>query len=362
MGLMDKLNQLTQQLNNVADRLTNNAGSYQNIGGGQSVGAYGLGGLGNVYSTHENGVMESPVNQCEVAADNRKLTPYIDSFTDNTQYVEYIRNWFISTGVCNVAANGNCTQLQIQKTVSNQPFVENYNVFACKTQSDVDAVFKQIESYGVPVGTTVLIGYINFNTEQVNLAKHYKMQLIGVEGIQEINSAIDLADHKMPYIAFDKSQFVYVLATALNDKYKAQQQGYTGNTINDMAQGITASLNNIGEKTTQTVGQFVNNANVVTEHQVPNTEAPMNVQQVQLVKTEEQLATELAAEPIVVPAPEVSEVSLDKKSGISLYKSVEAQIENTEVSVAETLPEVEIPVAPVENKDASMKKSGVALG
>lgn len=350
MGLMDKLNQLTQKLNNAADRLTNNTGGQQgnvntqqftiNPNGATSSGTEGLGGLGNIYSTHENGVMESPVIPSVVTTDNRKLTTYIDKFIDNYQYSEYIRNWLVETGLFNVTANGNSLQAQMNTIVNNQPFVANYNLFVCRTQADADAALKQIETDGVPAGTTVLIGYINFNANQQNTAKYFKVQLIGVDGIQEINSAIDLADSKMPYITFDKSLFVHVLATEVHNKYKAQQPGYTGNTMTDMANGINASLTNIGEQTTQAVEKLINNTNVSEPAPVVVTNTSSNCNPVQLAKTDGQLANELAAEPVVnvttEAQPEVnvveapvkieetstvkSGVSLGKKSGISLDK------------------------------------------
>lgn len=347
MGLMDKLNNLTQQLNNVADKLTNNAGMQQNMSCEQPLSnPGGLSGLGNIYSTHENGVMESPViPSAQQFTDNRKITTYTDKFNDNYQYVEYFRNWFVETGLFNVSANGDCIVLQMGTTVNNQPFVANYNVFACITQADVDAVLKQIETAGVNNGTTVIIGYLNFNINHESIAKHFGAQLIGIEGIQEINSAIDLADSKMPYITFDKTSFLHILSTALHTKYKAQQPGSTGNTFNDMTQSINTSLNNIGEQTSQAVAQFIEATNVtdttqnnihVNNEAVDNT--PVAVEVPQMVKDDDQLAMELA-----------NGVSLDKSSGVHLGKEVVTQEVLTET--------------PVQKSGVSLgKKSGVSLG
>lgn len=316
MGLMDTLNNLTQQMNNAVDKITNsNAQGVQGAPVNQ-----GLAGLGVVNENNSNGNMQSPAGFMDKAdTDVRKLVTFIDRFTDNSQYIEYLNKWFTETGLFVVTPMNNCISLQMNTNVNNQTFVANYNVYGCINQSEVDTVLQSISMSPNMNGVTIILGYINFNDNEIRAAKQYNIQLIGIEGILEINHAIELADSRLPYVTFDKSSFLHMLASALHDKYKmAQQCG--GNAFDNMTINMSASLNNFGERTSEALSSFAAGVGL--------SKAVNNENNQQVVKNEEQLAEELANNVETQQTAQSNGVSLERdnndavqNNGISLEKS-----------------------------------------
>lgn len=316
MGLMDTLNNLTQQMNNAVDKITNSGTQ-----GVQSTPVnQGLAGLGVVNENNSNGNMQSPAGFMDKAdTDVRKLVTFIDRFTDNSQYVEYLSKWFTETGLFIVTPMNNCISLQMNTNVNNQPFTANYNVYGCINQSEADTILQNIGMAPNMNGVTIILGYINFNDNEIRAAKHYNIQLIGIEGILEINHAIELADSRLPYVTFDKSSFLHMLASALHDKYKmAQQCG--GNAFDNMTSNMSASLNNFGERTSEALSGFAAGVGL--------SKAVNNENNQQVVKNEEQLAEELANNVETQQTAQSNGVSLEKdnndavqNNGISLEKS-----------------------------------------
>lgn len=316
MGLMDTLNNLTQQMNNAVDKITNSGTQ-----GVQSTPVnQGLAGLGVVNENNSNGNMQSPAGFMDKAdTDVRKLVTFIDRFTDNSQYVEYLSKWFTETGLFIVTPMNNCISLQMNTNVNNQPFTANYNVYGCINQSEADTILQNIGMAPNMNGVTIILGYINFNDNEIRAAKQYNIQLIGIEGILEINHAIELADSRLPYVTFDKSSFLHMLASALHDKYKmAQQCG--GNAFDNMTSNMSASLNNFGERTSEALSGFAADVGL--------SKAVNNENNQQVVKNEEQLAEELANNVETQQTAQSNGVSLEKdnndavqNNGISLEKS-----------------------------------------
>lgn len=316
MGLMDTLNNLTQQMNNAVDKITNSGTQ-----GVQSTPVnQGLAGLGVVNENNSNGNMQSPAGFMDKAdTDVRKLVTFIDRFTDNSQYVEYLSKWFTETGLFIVTPMNNCISLQMNTNVNNQPFTANYNVYGCINQSEADTILQNIGMAPNMNGVTIILGYINFNDNEIRAAKQYNIQLIGIEGILEINHAIELADSRLPYVTFDKSSFLHMLASALHDKYKmAQQCG--GNAFDNMTSNMSTSLNNFGERTSEALSSFAADVGL--------SKAVNNENNQQVVKNEEQLAEELANNVETQQTAQSNGVSLEKdnndavqNNGISLEKS-----------------------------------------
>ena len=345
-------------MNNAVDKITNSGTQ-----GVQSTPVnQGLAGLGVVNENNSNGNMQSPAGFMDKAdTDIRKLATFIDRFTDNSQYVEYLSKWFTETGLFTVTPMNNCIYLQMNTNVNNQPFTDNsqyveylskwftetglftvtpmnnciylqmntnvnnqpftdnYNVYGCINQSEVDTILQNIGMAPNMNGVTIILGYINFNDNEIRAAKQYNIQLIGIEGILEINHAIELADSRLPYVAFDKSSFLHMLASALHDKYKmAQQCG--GNAFDNMTSNMSASLNNFGERTSEALSGFVASVGL--------SKAVNNENNQQVVKNEEQLAEELANNVETQQTAQSNGVSLEKdnndavqNNGISLEKS-----------------------------------------
>lgn len=310
---MDTLNNLTQQMNNAMDKITNSGAQ-----GVQSVqSAQGLAGLGVINENNSNGNMQSPASFInKVDTDVRKLATFMDRFTDNSQYVEYMSRWFTETGLFSVTTMNNCISLQMNTNVNNQQFIANYTVYSCINQNEVDAVLQNIGTTSNMNGATIIMGYINFSDDEIRAAKQYNVQLIGIEGIVEINHAIALADSRLPYIVFEKSSFLHVLASALNNKYKMAQQ-YGSNTFDNMTNNMSASLSNIGERASEALSGFAAGVGL--------SKAVGNENNQQIVKTEEQLAEELAND--------VENKQTTENNGISLEKNNNDTVQSNSVSL-----------------------------
>lgn len=296
MSFMDTLNNLTQQLNNAADKLTN-SGTQSNVGN------QGLNGLGVVNENNPNGNMQSPAGFMDKAdTDVRKLATFMDRFTDNSQYVKYLRDWFTKTDLFNVSTDGIC--IKLQSKLNNI----TYDVFGCNSQAEVDKVLSNPMSNG---DIAIIIGYINFNDNEVRTAKQYVVQLIGIEGILEINHAIELADSGLPYVTFDKASFLHMLAGALHDKYKAMGKDMNS-TFDNMTGTVSKSLNNFGDRASEAFSGFTTGMSL---SKAMGTEASK-----QLEKTDEQLANELASTDTVEDKQGNGNISLEKSNGVSLEK------------------------------------------
>lgn len=316
MGLMDTLNNLTQQMNNAMDKITNSgAQCVQSVQSTQA--SQGLAGLGVINENNSNGNMQSPASFInKVDTDVRKLATFMDRFTDNSQYVEYMNKWFIETELFSVTTMNNCISLQMNTNVNNQQFIANYNVYSCINQNEVDAVLQSIGTTPNTNGATIVMGYINFSDDEIRTAKQYNVQLIGIEGIIEINHAIELADSRLPYIVFEKSSFLHMLASALHNKYKMAQQ-YGSNTFDNMTNNMSASLSNIGERASEALSGFATGVGL--------SKAVGNENNQQIAKTEEQLAEELVND--------VEDKQTTQTNGISLEKNNTDTVQSNSVSL-----------------------------
>lgn len=299
MSFLDTLNNLTQQLNNAADKITNSGTRPAQTDAVN----HGLSGLGVVNENNSNGNIQSPAGFMDKDdSDVRMLATFMNRFEDNSQYVEYLRDWFVKTDLFNVSTDGIC--IKVQSKLNNI----TYDVFGCKSQGDVDKVLNNPMSNG---DVAVIVGYINFNDNEVRTARQYTVQLIGIEGILEINHAIELADSGLPYVTFDKASFLHMLAGALHDKYKAMGKD-VNSTFNNMSGTMSNSLNSFGDRASEALSGFATGVGL--------SKAMGSESCVHLEKTDEQLADELANTDNVSDEQCDCGVSLNKSSGVSLDK------------------------------------------
>ena len=262
MGLLEALDGITNKMNELADKVPLGAQG-DNV---QNAGTQGLGGLGNINTDNANGQLESPLEQAvKIDADSRKIAMDTTKFSSVADYKDYLEKWFNSTGLCTVnSTQANCITIQINHTVNNQNFVTSFEIIPVLTYNDVLAVLQSLQQSQQPAPTSrVIFGYVNYDTNQIKLAKQLNIEMVGANEILELNNAIELGLKKMPYITFDKKSFTHLFGSLLNRKYSDNTMGNgLGATFNQVTQNINDSMQNIGN-------------NVVTEQQ-PNLNNGMN--------------------------------------------------------------------------------------
>lgn len=239
MSIFDKLNNLTQQLNNAADKITGSSNNQQPTVNN------GIGGLGTI-GINELGNLPASVN---IKTDDRKLVTDMNKFSNIEDYKVYLRNWLNNTGLF--------TEIQSDMTVAqcgyevctinkNNAGIEvatpSFSVYGCLNYSDVDNVLNHLKIAPNKIDNTsaVIICYINYTDEEVNVARSLNVHLLGINEEIEINQAIDLGDKKLPYVTMGYNDFTRMLCKSLNEKYK----GYTGNDISQALGGVSNNLNN----------------------------------------------------------------------------------------------------------------------
>lgn len=246
MGLLDALNNLTQQMNKASDKIVNS--NQQNV----VPGSYGTQGLGIINTDNANGNLESPIAfNDKVDGDTRKLATDISKFCNNREYMEYIDDWLNKTGLFVTSMNNCFITAQMRAIINNQEFITVYDIYCCRDQNEADSVLKEIQLIRGQ-NQLVVIGYMNFSSSQEKTAKQMGIQLVDISGICEINNAIDLADRNIPYMTFSKTTFLHLLASSLHDKYKNIQR----NELTQAAASIGNTLDSLGDRTSEALKDF----------------------------------------------------------------------------------------------------------
>jgi hypothetical protein len=246
MGIMDTLNNLTNQLNNAADKVLNSNNTYNGA-------AQGTEGLGIINTDNANGQLASPggfINK--VDKDSRKLATYMEQFIDSDKYVQYISNWFSSIGIGTELA-GSVVNINIP---TQQGVYTPYSVFACRNQAEADNALAYL-SQNNNGQQNVLIGYIAYSTREIQTANTCNTQLIGISEINEINNAIDLADKHLPYIATSKAKFVSIISKYVHDLYTGKNGGVSAQVaFNSATSGVESSLNGFSNRVQEAANGF----------------------------------------------------------------------------------------------------------
>lgn len=250
MGLMEGLNNLTNQLNNVANKITgsNTQCNVINAGGDTS-------GLGNINLDNANGTLESPaafLNKHDSSV--VMMETNMHNFVDTSAYSRSLRemlgklpNFSIldcEDGLRQQLNNNNMFYTQVINT-------GNYCVIPCLSINEVEDIMSSLLNTQVTINNAVkvIICYINYNQNIINTAKNLGIELIGINEIMEINTD---ATSKLPDMNFGAKQ--NTLKAAIGRALKSINSANSANGSNlqagigGIAATVESSLNGLGEK------------------------------------------------------------------------------------------------------------------
>lgn len=216
---MDILNNITSNLNRIADDITGSNKNKDVIS--SNTGLQGLGVLNTKNgSTTINNTIDNILQK--VDTDKRKLPVYMNQFTTVEQYCDRLRDWIATTEIFNIDVSSNEERYiiaTVRDEYANQLLNRNYEIYGCRNVDEVDSTLTRIENTQNSNNHKLIISYTNVNKQQKNKAKQLFVELVYADDIIEINNAIDLADKGIPYIAIGNS-FVHSISKCLNIKYK----------------------------------------------------------------------------------------------------------------------------------------------
>lgn len=206
MKVFDILNNVTDELNSIADKIT---GSDKN----DSNASCTIQGLGIINTDNANGNIESLTCNL-IDSDKRKLDTDMSKFSTDKEYKNSVVDWIKYTNIFNIEDTDTYINAQLN-IIDKKPFSINYKIYCCINIKEVNEVLNKIKQDS----NNIIIGYLNYNNDIKSIARNKNTQLIGVDEINEINSAIDLADKSLPYIIINKASFTHLVAHELHKKY-----------------------------------------------------------------------------------------------------------------------------------------------
>lgn len=208
MGIMEALDNITDELNRVADKLTTGHEQYKETGD--------LSSLGNINLNNSNDNISISNRQCN--RDERMLETDTSVFNTSEEYTGYIGKWIANTGLF--------TDIQIDNFVRaslvSKEQTSNYIIVGILSVTELGDTLERVRQSLVngEQREIVIMSYNNYMNEQLKNINMLGVQLVGINEILEINHAIELGLRNLPYVAFNRILFVNKLAYELNKKYK----------------------------------------------------------------------------------------------------------------------------------------------
>lgn len=247
MGLFDKLNQLTSEMNNIADKIT--GGNTQQTISEQN---NGLEGLGNLSIDKDNCALSSPygfLNKVDNSV--RLLETDMNKFSSTEDYSKYIKDFLSKTAgfIVTEVEEGLKQQLgtnDIFYAQHNSGF--NFIVIPSLDYSEVQRILNLFQTNSIIINNTtkVIIGYFNYDNDAIRIAKNAGFELIGANEIFEINS--DATSSIIPDLNFGSkhNSLKAIIGRALrNEKLATNQSNGNTNGIDSFASSIENTVNNI---------------------------------------------------------------------------------------------------------------------
>lgn len=292
MGLMDMLNQVTQGMNDFADKLTGEANkqfdSSQNRG---------IEGLGNINKDNANGCITEPGDLLKKNASNAKLLETnMRNFVDNAAFSMYLQNLLQSTGQFQIVP---CED-GLKQTVCND------NIFYAQCTNGVNYLIMSALQYdeaklliGNFVASTliinnvrkVMVSYFNFDEHTLGVARNGGIEVVGINEFMEINSLA--TSSILPDLNFGASQnsFKAVLGRTLKSiNTNTQQSANFQDKFNDITKSVDGALDSVVNKIE---GAFGVNSNIPQNTQdVQSTQNIENTTKVNLKKDTEDMNNE----------------------------------------------------------------------
>lgn len=238
MGIMEALDNITDELNRVADKLTTGYEQYKETGD--------LSSLGNI--NLNNSTDNISISNRQYNRDERMLETDTSKFSTSEEYTGYIGKWIANTGLF--------SDIQIENFVRaslvSKEQTSNYIIVGILSVAELRDTLERIRQSIVngEQREIVVMSYNNYIGEQLKDISMLGVQLVGIDEILEINHAIELGLRNLPYVAFNRILFVNKLAYELNKKYKCKvdcghfdytNQGMSNNNI-DTSKSSSVSL------------------------------------------------------------------------------------------------------------------------
>lgn len=216
--------------------------------------------------------------------DSRKLVTDFSRFTSLDKFNEYLKNWFIGTGLFNVSevnanikAQLNFSSIFYTMWISNNGNTSDNNCFcivSCLNLDNVQTILSLLEGSNNPIipNKAVLIYYGNDSNNIKDRAKKLGVELIGTEEMYDINNAIDNADKGLPYMSTNGSKFSVTIANKLNHLYKTKSikenvSNSAMNTANTVGGSLAAAFTEGLEQLKSGVNSLINSIKSSTQNQ-----------------------------------------------------------------------------------------------
>lgn len=222
----------------------------------------GLNGLGNIDFGKDGGAVGTPYGYLiKSDTDKRKIAVDVSKFRSSEDYAAYMKKWLRDTGVVHVinetnACSENCITFALENTANIV-----YTVYIMYRLTDVINVMKMLTNISVQgeeniIHNRVILGHVNFMNTLTKNARTYKIELMGLEQIYEINNIIDNAISNKPYISLSVNKLSSQLGRLLYNKYCASGNNGIGidkNYKDVSTEDIQGQLKGIGDSLTESV-------------------------------------------------------------------------------------------------------------
>lgn len=273
MGILDTLNNFTEKINKAADKITN---SNQQI-----IASSGLDGLGIVNKDNASATLTSmSIPLTKVDNDTRKLSVNMERFNSKHDYIMNVTNWFNNIQFGQMNTEIDCIKIQFINTI--------YAIYPCRNSIDLDELIAKGVFLSRDINTIgIVLGYFNYTDIQKQTLNNLNLQLIGIEGIIEINNAIDLADKGLPYISLDKTKFIHIISKFVHDKY--YKKGAYNNILTQTETDMSNSINSFSDRVQEVGKELIEDIKETTKSTRVSLDKPdtQEIHKVSLNKKEE---------------------------------------------------------------------------
>ena len=213
----------------------------------------GLEGLGALNENSVGGMYKSPNDKlAKHDTDPRLLKVYPEQFANTEQYANYIKKYFIDTGVFNVfyaeSSLITATGLNIIFTVSFLSDTNNivYNIVPAFNMQVAKQYINAIYKSGLTKAHSVIFAFTSFSQNDKNIAKKLNTELVSPTEMYEINNAITSFTGGLTFTG----SFVSKISKELHNKYKDQinmKEQIMGGASN-IGGDLTSSFKDAGEQ------------------------------------------------------------------------------------------------------------------
>lgn len=199
MSLINIMEDLTNRMNSLAGSVTSKGNEYSNKSG--------LDGLG---ALNRENLVANIKSQNSILTKNDTDIRKIPTMCNNSEeYINSMMNW-----AKNIDANATQSNGCIQFTIGTV----GISMYPCINE---DALNILLSNLGVSNDNKVIIGYFNISSNNKAKILNVNAYAIDIDGINEINKAVDDADKGIPYLTLEQN-IKSTIAKELNTRYKKE--------------------------------------------------------------------------------------------------------------------------------------------